>query len=191
MTPRARAAWLFLATTVAFAAAVEVAGPVRSLRLVQCAIDRARHGASREIDGVEVRLPPSWWETERSAPRGTSELRVARVPRARTVSRDARAIVRHVDFDLSREKAQAAFPTLGWSSVYYGSWQPAELLDVDLGGRPGYEIRYEREISGPGGIDDVSSDFVLPAERIWVQCSPMSAEELAQCREIAASATAR
>jgi hypothetical protein len=185
-----RAVLITLATSLALVAAVGLAGPHRALRWVQCAADRVQHGAARDLDGVVVRLPPSWWANGRDNPRGTSELRVARVPHSRSASRDPRAIVRHVNFDLSRANAERAFSTLAWDSPEFGSWEPQELLDVDLGGRPGYEIRYERAMPGPGGIDDVASDFVLPAERVWVQCGPMSADDLAQCREIAASATA-
>ena len=186
-----RAVLVSLASCAALVAAVELAGPQRALRWVQCGVDHVRHGAARELDGVVVRLPPAWWENGRGNPRGTTELRVVRVPHSRSASREVRAIVRHVNFDLSREKAEAAFSSLAWDSPEYGSWEPQELLDVDLGGRPGYEIRYERAMPGPGGIDDVAADFVLPAQRVWVQCAPMSADDLAQCREIAASATAR
>jgi hypothetical protein len=186
-----RAVLISLATSVALLATLGLVGPVRSLRWAQCAADRMLHGSTRDLHGVVVRLPPSWWGNERGTPRGTTELRVVRVPHSRSASRAVRAIVRHVNFDLSREKAELAFSTLAWQSPEYGAWEPQELLDVDLGGRPGYEIRYERAMPGPGGMDDVASDFVLPAERVWVQCGPMSADDLAQCREIAASATAR
>jgi hypothetical protein len=182
---------LTLATGLALVATVELVGPLRAWRWLQCSADHAQHGAARELDGVVVRLPASWWETARGAPRGTTELRVVRVPRSRAASRDVRAIVRHVNFDLSRQQAELAFSSLAWDSPEYGSWEPQELIDVDLGGRPGYEIRYERAMPGPGGIDDVASDFMLPAERVWVQCGPMSADDLVQCREIAASAAAR
>jgi hypothetical protein len=186
-----RAILLTLASGLALAAAVELLGPVRAWRWLQCSADHVQHGAARELDGVVVRLPPSWWATARGTPRGTTELRVVRVPHSRAASRDVRAIVRHVNFDLSRAQAELAFSTLAWNSAEYGAWEPQDLVDVDLGGRPGYEIRYERAMPGPGGIDDVASDFMLPAERVWVQCGPMSAEDLAQCREIAASAAAR
>ena len=185
-----RAVVLTLATGAALLAALALAGPQRARAFGACALDRLRHGAARDLDGVVVRLPASWWERGRDNPRGTSELRVARVPRSRA-GRAPVAIVRHVNFDLSRDSAEAAFTTLGWESPEYGAWDPAEIVDVDLGGRPGYEIRYERLMPGPGGIDDVSSDFLLPAEKVWVQCSPMGADDLAQCREIAASAAPR
>lgn len=184
-----RAVVLTLASGAALLAALAFAGPQRVRALGACALDRVRHGSSRDLDGVVVRLPASWWERGRDNPRGTSELRIARVPRSRA-GRAPVAIVRHVNFDLSRANAEAALSTLGWESTDYGAWEPAGIVDVDLGGRPGYEIRYERLMPGPGGIDDVSSDFLLPAANLWVQCSPMAADDLAQCREIAASASA-
>ena len=185
-----RASVLTVATLAALLAAVALVGPQRAGGLAACALDRARHGATRELGGVTVRLPASWWERGRDNPRGTSELRVARVPHSRA-GRAPVAIVRHVNFDLSRDKAEEAFTTLSWESAEYGAWEPAEIVDADLGGRPGYEIRYQRLLPGPGGIEDVSSDFLLPAENLWVQCSPMSADDLTQCREIAASASKR
>jgi hypothetical protein len=126
MKSPSRAILHVLATCAALAAAVELVGPMRAWRWAQCGLDHARHGAARELDGVVVRLPSSWWEIARDTPRGTSELRVVRVPHSRSASRDVRAIVRHVNFDLSRQQAELAFSSLAWDSPEYGSWEPQE-----------------------------------------------------------------
>lgn len=186
-----RAVWLTLASGVALCAALGLAGPRRSGSFARYALDRALHGASFDVGGVDVRLPPGWWTSEQRETRGTTELRVQRLPESRGAERVAVAIVRHVNFELSRENATAARASLAWESPLYGAWEPDELLDVDLGGKPGLELRYDRAGPPVGDPTAVASDFLLPDQRVWVQCAPMSAEELAQCRAIAASAASR
>ena len=182
-----RATWIVLATGLALVAVVALVGPRRAALLVKCGAERTWRGGERDLDGVRVQLPPSWCDSARGNPRGTSELRTVRVPRSRS-SQSALAIVRRVDFDLSREAVESAMPGLEFETPEYGHWLAADLADVDLGGRPGYEIRFERSLPGTGGADEVAADFMVPELHVWVQCAPMSAEELAQCRAIAASA---
>jgi hypothetical protein len=189
MKRSSRAGWIFLASAIALFAAFQLVGVPRSTTLVFCGVDQLRHGDERELDGVRVRLPPDWCELERASTRGTVELRAVRIPRSRS-SRDTLALVRHVNFELSREAIESAFSNLGFDTPQYGAWQSSALVDVDLGGRPGYEIRFERAVPAASGADEVAADFLLPELRVWVQCAPMSADDLAQCRAIAASAAA-
>lgn len=185
----ARAALLVVAAALALGAGLELVGPARSALLVKCEVQRLRFGAERDLDGVVVRLPPSWCESKRGNPQGTSELTTVRVPRTRS-SRKPLAIVRRVDFELSREAVESAMAGLDFETPDYGHWLASDLEDVDLGGRPGYEIHFAPELPRASGADEVAADFMLPELHVWVQCAPMSAEDLAQCRAIAASATA-
>ena len=184
-----RTTWIVLAAGLALAAIAALVGPHRSALLVKCGVERTWRGGERDLDGVVVQLPPSWCNAARSNPNGTSELRTVRVPHSRS-SRNALAIVRRVDFDLSREAVESAMVGLEFETPDYGKWQASDLNDVELGGRPGYEIRFERALPGTGGADEVAADFMVPELHVWVQCAPMSAEDLAQCRAIAASAKA-
>jgi hypothetical protein len=182
-----RATLLVLATGLALVGVAAFVGPHRSALLVRCGVERTWRGGARDLDGVIVQLPPSWCDSARGNPQGTSELRTVRVPHSRS-SRNALAIVRRVDFDLSRDAVESAMPGLEFETPEYGHWLATDLADIDLGGRPGFEIRFERSPAAGGA--EVAADFMLPELHVWVQCAPMSAEDLAQCRAIAASAAA-
>ena len=117
---------------------------------MKCGAERSWRGGERDLDGVVVQLPPSWCDSGRGNPQGTSELRTVRVPHSRS-SRNALAIVRRVDFDLSREAVESAMAGLEFETPDYGHWEAADLADVELGGRPGYEIRFERSLPGASG----------------------------------------
>jgi hypothetical protein len=189
MTRPSRATLAILASGLALVAVLTLAvGPHRSALLVKCGVERSWRGGERDLDDVVVQLPPSWCDGGRDHPRGTSELRTVRVPHSRS-SRNALAIVRRVDFELSREAVESAMVGLEFETPEYGQWQATRLTDIELGGRPGYEIRFERSTpSATGHGDEVAADFMVPDLHVWVECAPMSAEDLAQCRAIAASA---
>jgi hypothetical protein len=126
---------------------------------------------------------------DRSA--GAPKLHVVRIPRERTSPNTIATVRQYAGEFGDPNTITAASVLLNYSTAHYGEWKVKDVLRVDLGGDPGYEIRFEPAAGSGTDSRLVASDFIQLRNHIWVMCFPMSPDDLVECRKLASPAATR
>lgn len=180
---------LFLGFAVVLLGVFNLVGPTRAVLGVRCFLDNSLQGNERSTNGVVVRLPTGWCEQGRGD-ENDEKITLIRVPRDRSASRSI-AVVGRLDADIDGRALEARRGELKYTTEHYGQWQAREVADIVLGDVPAFEVRFSPMTTGTDLSALVASDFVVPQRHVLVSCFPMTPPDLEECREVAATASAR